>query len=129
MLSSCYSNDITISLKYAGFAQSWNQEFESSLRHVLQKSNFCFRDTLVVAVINGATSIFAGFVVFSFLGYLSYELEEPIEDVATSGSYFNIVTRTISIDRSSYQRVSISKKMAEMATKGRSTLINFFYSF
>ena len=108
MLPPCYSNDITISLKYAGFALFWHQEFESSLRHALQKSSFCFSDTLVVAVINGATSIFAGFVVFSFLGYLSYELEEPIEDVATSGSYFNIVTRTISIDRSSYQRVYIS---------------------
>ena len=72
-------------------------------------SYLCFRDTLVVAVINGATSIFAGFVVFSFLGYLSYELEEPIEDVATSGSYFNIITRNISIDVLSYQE-SLSPK-------------------
>ena len=44
-----------------------------------------FRDTVIVGVVNAGTSIFAGFVVFSFLGFLSYELEEPIENVATSG--------------------------------------------
>ena len=38
-----------------------------------------------MGVVNAGTSVFAGFVVFSFLGFLSYELEEPIENVATSG--------------------------------------------
>ncbi len=32
------------------------------------------------------TSLFAGCVVFSFIGFLSHELEEPIEDVVTSGN-------------------------------------------
>ena len=46
-----------------------------------------FRDTLIVGIVNAGTSIFAGFVIFSFLGYLSYELEESIEKVAQSGKH------------------------------------------
>ena len=49
----------------------------------------CFRDTLIVGIVNAGTSIFAGFVIFSFLGYLSFELEEPIEKVAQSGEYMH----------------------------------------
>ena len=51
--------------------------------------HICFRDTLIVGIVNAGTSIFAGFVIFSFLGYLSYELEEPIEKVAQSGEYMH----------------------------------------
>ncbi|CAD5114513.1 DgyrCDS3637 [Dimorphilus gyrociliatus] len=48
--------------------------------------NNCFRDALVVAVGDGLTSIFGGFVIFSIIGYMAHELNVPVEDVATQGA-------------------------------------------
>jgi len=42
-------------------------------------------DTLTVSIGNCLTSVFAGFVIFSYLGALSKEIGVPIEDVAKSG--------------------------------------------
>lgn len=47
--------------------------------------NDCLRDTLIVSIGNCLTSFFAGFVIFSFLGFLAKELEQEVEDVASSG--------------------------------------------
>jgi solute carrier family 6 amino acid transporter-like protein 5/7/9/14 len=46
-----------------------------------------FRNTLVVSIANVLTSIFAGFVIFAYLGYLSYITGQKIEDVVTEGKY------------------------------------------
>lgn len=43
------------------------------------------RDTFIVTIGNCATSVFAGFVVFSFLGYMSNELDIPVAEVAKTG--------------------------------------------
>ena len=43
------------------------------------------RDTLAVSLGNCATSVFAGFVIFCYLGSLSKELGVPIDEVAKSG--------------------------------------------
>lgn len=43
------------------------------------------RDCLALCCLNSATSIFAGFAVFSVLGFMSHELGVPMEEVATSG--------------------------------------------
>lgn len=48
--------------------------------------NNCFRDALVVAVGDGLTSIFGGFVIFSIIGYMAHELNVPVQDVATQGA-------------------------------------------
>ncbi|KAL5004096.1 hypothetical protein ScPMuIL_017552 [Solemya velum] len=48
-------------------------------------NNDCLRDSLIVAIANCATSVFAGFVIFSYLGYLSTIMDVPVEDVAKSG--------------------------------------------
>lgn len=48
-------------------------------------SNNCVSNSVIVPLINGAASIFAGFVVFSVLGFLSNELGTSVEEVTTAG--------------------------------------------
>ncbi|KAI3366388.1 hypothetical protein L3Q82_000546 [Scortum barcoo] len=48
-------------------------------------NNNCYRDCLALCCLNSATSIFAGFVVFSVLGFMAHELDIPIDEVASSG--------------------------------------------
>ena len=43
------------------------------------------RDSIAVSLWNCATSVFAGFVIVSYLGSLSKELDVPIDKVAKSG--------------------------------------------
>uniref|UniRef100_A0A7M4G267 Ubiquitin carboxyl-terminal hydrolase 19 n=1 Tax=Crocodylus porosus TaxID=8502 RepID=A0A7M4G267_CROPO len=47
--------------------------------------NNCYRDAYVLAVINSSTSFFAGFVVFSVLGFMASEQGVDISKVAESG--------------------------------------------
>lgn len=48
-------------------------------------NNNCYRDCLALCCLNSATSIFAGFVVFSVLGFMAHQLGVPMEEVASSG--------------------------------------------
>ncbi|XP_046726565.1 sodium- and chloride-dependent creatine transporter 1-like isoform X2 [Silurus meridionalis] len=48
-------------------------------------NNNCYRDTFVLALINSGTSFFAGFVVFSILGFMAAEQGVDISEVAKSG--------------------------------------------
>uniref|UniRef100_A0A8C4PZ60 Transporter n=1 Tax=Eptatretus burgeri TaxID=7764 RepID=A0A8C4PZ60_EPTBU len=47
--------------------------------------NNVYRDTLVVTFANSATSVFAGFVIFSVIGFMAKSLNVPIKDVADEG--------------------------------------------
>ncbi|XP_075912785.1 sodium- and chloride-dependent GABA transporter ine-like [Petromyzon marinus] len=47
--------------------------------------NNIIQDTLFVSIINSATSIFAGFVVFSAIGFMSHTHGVPVQDIATDG--------------------------------------------
>ncbi len=59
----------------------------------------CFRDTMIVCFGNCLTSVFAGFAIFSILGFLAKELEVDVKDVVSSGgglafiAYPDLVTR------------------------------------
>lgn len=55
----------------------WNKESHMSL--------FIFRDAMLVPIINCATSIFAGFVIFSILGFMAHETGKSVEAVITQG--------------------------------------------
>merc|ERR1712038_314266 len=47
--------------------------------------NNCHRDALLVSFLNCGTSVFAGFVVFSFLGYMANFQGKEVKDVVESG--------------------------------------------
>ena len=44
------------------------------------------RDAVIVTLINCGTSIFAGFVVFSILGFMAAEQHVGVSDVADDGT-------------------------------------------
>lgn len=48
-------------------------------------NNNCQRDAILVSCINCGTSFFAGFVVFSVLGFMAHELKTSVGEVVTSG--------------------------------------------
>ncbi|XP_012282987.1 sodium- and chloride-dependent GABA transporter 2 [Orussus abietinus] len=49
-------------------------------------TNNCHRDAIFVTIANLFTSIFAGFAIFSILGFLARQMNLPIEEVVQSGT-------------------------------------------
>lgn len=47
--------------------------------------NNCYFDSMFIAIANCCTSIFAGFVIFSIVGFMAHELNQPIENVVDQG--------------------------------------------
>jgi len=47
--------------------------------------NNCYSDAILVCVTNCATSVFAGFAIFSILGHMAYVSERPVSEVVDSG--------------------------------------------
>lgn len=51
----------------------------------LSRTWVCCRDCLSLCLLNSGTSFVAGFAIFSILGFMSYEQNVPISEVAESG--------------------------------------------
>lgn len=64
--------------------------FSSVLFHTLLLFFFPlrFRDAIITSSINSLTSFFSGFVVFSFLGYMSHKHNVALDKVARDGMYY-----------------------------------------
>lgn len=78
--SSCYSILIRLSLSF----HSQHRSLFSFSFSILLFTFFC-RDAFILAIINSGTSFFAGFVVFSVLGFMATEQGVDISKVAESG--------------------------------------------
>uniref|UniRef100_H2MIR5 Transporter n=1 Tax=Oryzias latipes TaxID=8090 RepID=H2MIR5_ORYLA len=48
-------------------------------------NNNCYRDCFALCCLNSATSIFAGFAVFSVLGFMAQDLDIPIGEIMAAG--------------------------------------------
>ena len=47
-----------------------------------------FRDSIISAITCCLTSVFAGCVIFSVIGFMAHELQQPIKNVMSSGKIF-----------------------------------------
>ncbi|XP_071808873.1 sodium- and chloride-dependent GABA transporter 1-like [Asterias amurensis] len=60
--------------------------------------NNCLFDTLVVGVVNAATSLFAGLVIFAVLGYMAFVQEVHVKDVVDEGPGLAFVAYPTAVD-------------------------------
>ncbi|XP_029317596.1 sodium- and chloride-dependent betaine transporter-like [Cottoperca gobio] len=57
----------------------------TSLASYNKYNNNCYRDCLALCCLNSATSIFAGFAVFSVLGFMAHDMGLSMSEVVSSG--------------------------------------------
>jgi solute carrier family 6 amino acid transporter-like protein 5/7/9/14 len=65
-------------------------------------NNNCHRDAILIAFSNCATSVFAGFVVFSILGFMAHTQDVPVADVVKDGTGLAFVAFPDAFSRMSF---------------------------
>jgi len=76
---------------------------------VMKQWNFIRRDCIVTSCVNCFTSIFSGFVIFTFLGSMAHRQGRPIEEVVNVGKMSKIIIKTM--------KEEIIKKWIKCCTK------------
>lgn len=66
--------------------------FSTTYNKSLFKNLLFSSDSIIVPIVNCGTSIFAGFTVFSVIGFMSHRTGLAIEDVASAGPSLAFVT-------------------------------------
>jgi len=64
-----------------------------------KRNSNCQRDAVIIALANSATSIFAGFVIFSILGFMAKELNVDVSDVVEGGTALAFVAYPTAITK------------------------------
>ena len=63
-----------------------------------QFKNNCWRDSVIVAFINCGTSVFAGFAIFSLLGFMAHQTNQPVDKVAAGGKNCTLIPNSLFLD-------------------------------
>lgn len=51
---------------------------------------FLVRDSLFIAACNSLTSIYAGFAIFSVIGFMAKQIDKPIDQAADQGIFIQL---------------------------------------
>ena len=61
-----------------------------------------FRDGVATSLIDGLTSMLAGFALFSVLGFMAHELGVSVDNVAASGKCYDAIGTTNTVSEIAY---------------------------
>ena len=86
---------------------------------IIRNVHFFCRDTLIVSLINCGTSLFAGFVIFTMMGFMSHKLGVDVEDVVKGGMFCVTATETGTTTPQIKNLISLVKKNRRAARAAR----------
>lgn len=88
--NNCYKSvKFCVHFKHQTCLTFWCGRYQYFVIYLVYLYPALHRDCIALCVLNSSTSIFAGFVVFSILGFMSEQLGLPMEDIVSSGRYYN----------------------------------------